>query len=164
MSVKRGYVCTCVWAEGEVQGVWALLPEQTSLWASVETVLWFALLSGSYTHDMMHSLFNRLHVVYVPSVLKNQSVKNEFSSICLCFLSWLSAGVSEEAGPKAWSWFLPPETNPTAHQVPAASEGFAHWESWLYEWINYLGYSHHCAGGSDIKGLSFQKISFFNWS
>lgn len=36
---------------------------------------------------------------------------------------FFSAGVPEEAGAQAGFGFLPLETSPTAHQVPAATQG-----------------------------------------
>lgn len=37
-----------------------------------------------------------------------------------------SPGMPEEAGPQAGSGLLPPETSPTPHQVPAATQGSVH--------------------------------------
>lgn len=52
-------------------------------------------------------------------------------------LSLLLSGVPKEAGPQAGPGFLPPETSPTPHQIPAVTQGSVCLSPWVKEsWIN----------------------------
>lgn len=102
-----------------------LLSEQAALRGAVETVLRLCLLPGQPHHhltsDTMEVSSSPLHRITV--------------GLCLC----LDEGVSEKAGAQAGPGFLPAETSPTPHQIPAAAEGRCEgalmllclWEWWI---------------------------------
>lgn len=100
----------CVRAEGEVPGVRALLPEQASLGAAVETVLRLSLLPG--TSKPLPRLKYLLCEVARFELCFLNILPVDF--IFFFFLSFFE-GVPEEAGSQAGPRLLPPQTSPASH-------------------------------------------------